>query len=299
MQDALPIEFRHNKSFSIPSSSRSTPDDWANMASYATGLVVARYSIASAMGREPESDSASLSEAADRLLTSREASMFADWKSNASAALPRADWRRLHTSISGSPAARRRWAAFVPALGLLYDARAPLAPENCKAWADKYPNAMPLLVAARKMERAKYYAKCVGSSGSARMDFLELIACRKLMSEIGAQRIKASAKMKQINKYADEKEHDLLRRLSKLNVSDAPPPSSRDSVAKASEARDATYSKLTKTRTSRISDAAMVKRHNVELTALESALRVRIGAIEERLEASRRSGASSSRSSRR
>ncbi|KAI0567041.1 Rabphilin-3A [Gracilaria domingensis] len=266
------------------------------MAAYATGLIAGRYSVATAMGKSPEKDSASLSEAADRLLTSREASMFLTWKKDPKSALPSPDWRRLRTSITGSPASRRRWEQFVPALQLLYGDRERLSAEHCKGWAEKYPDAMPLLVAARKMHRARHYARGAGSSSSARLDYLELLACRKLMSEIGAQRIKASSRMKQINKYAADKEGELLRRISKLNVTDAP--SSRESATKVSEARDSAYSKLTKTRTQRIADAAMVKKQNIELTSLETALRVRIAALEERLDAARRSAPSSSGRSR-
>ncbi|CAN8071517.1 unnamed protein product [Agarophyton chilense] len=292
MVDALPIDYRHSKTFTLPTSTRASPDDWSSMAAYATGLIAGRYSIATAMGNSPEKDSVSLSEASDRLLTSRESSMFYGWRKDPKTNLPRADWRRLKSTISGSPAQRRRWEQFVPAMQLLYDDQdVKVTAEHCKGWAEKYPNAMPLLVAARKMQRARYYGRCVGSSTSAKLDFLELLACRKLMSEIGAQRIKASAKMKEINKYAAEKEHELIRRIAKLNASDTP--NSRDLATKTSEARDAAYSRLTKTRTQRIADASMVKKQNIELTALETALRVRIAAIEERLDSSRRSAPSS------
>lgn len=266
------------------------------MATYATGLLLDRYSVATALGTPPEQDNASSYDAALRLLTSHEATMYSAWTKSPQSILPSPDWRRLSLQITGSPANMRRWRNFIPALSALYST-SHLAAENCKAWAEKHPDLMPLLVAARKMEHAKRIAKYVGSSRGSRAYFLELLACKKVMCEIGAQRVKSSIRMKEINKFAAEKEQELSRRVAKLNAAELP--SSRDSAAKMSEIRDATYAKLAKTRTNRIRDGSMVKKQNVELTALEVALRRRIDALEERLESSpKKSSAPSSSSSR-
>lgn len=203
------------------------------------------------------------------------------------------DWKRLRTSITGAPSHRRRWQSFVPALSTIYSTK--VSPENCKAWAEKYPDMMPLLVAVRKVETVHRDARGVKGNSKARKDFYEIVACRKLMSDIGTQRISSNKELKAKNRAAGEKEMELVKKIARMDKTSMP--SDRDSAEKKFEARDIAWKKLTRIRTARVTDVATVRRQNVELGALEAAVKARITALQERLEKEARGG-SSSKSSR-
>lgn len=271
------LNYKHTKSFRLPSLSRSTTDDWAAMAGYVTGLLADNYSLAVANGYDI--DSATVGEpAVEELLTPREKSIYSAYKKKPN--LPSADWKKLRASIGGAPSQRRRWQAFVVPLSILYKEK--VSPENAKAFMEKYKDLVPLLVAVRKVETCRKDGRAAKSGGTPRKQFHELIACRRLMQEIGAQRIKSSSEQKQANKASDQRESELIKRLSKIDRAGAP--SDRGEADKIHEARTTASKKLAKTRAARIADSTALKRQNVELTLLEAMLRARIVALEDRLE---------------
>lgn len=283
-----PVNFRHAKSLRLPSSTRGTPEEWTAVASSATMLVAGGYSVAVALGEDPESDRSGPDEAAEKLLTTRERSMYAGWRKKND--VPRVNWKRMRERITGSPSHRKRWEVFAASLSVLY--REKVSPENAKAWGDKYPEQMPLLVAVRKIETARRDGRAIKNSRGARRDFHEIMACRRVMAAVGLQRVKSNTEAKANNRTTGEKEVELVRRIAKL---DKMRPVDQDMAKQRFEAKELAWKKLTKARTNRVVETAAVRRQNVELTSLETVLRGRIRVLERRLE---REAGGSSRGSR-
>lgn len=273
------ISYSHSKSLKIPKES-SSPSSWARFCNEVSILSLGGYSVAIALGDDIGASVNSASSLAEKWFTKAEADMYADWKRGRS--LPRADWHRLSTDLSAKTSAQRaRWNDLTDALRFMYD-DGKITRENTKAWTEKYSDMMPLLNACKKVSLAREdsrYAKS-SSSSKTRYDVHEIIACRSLISEIGRQRARSNSKIKQVNKEADERERDLVKRLGRLNMDE---PKNREAAASKFGAREQYYGKLTKTRVMRIELNAEVARQNLEIDSAEMALKERIAIIEERL----------------
>lgn len=112
----------------------------------------------------------------------------------------------------------------------------------------------------------------------------EIIACRSLISEIGKQRVRSNIALKKLNKDADEREADLVRRLARINLDE---PKDMDSAASKFTAREQYFSKLTKTCVERLQMTADVHRQNIEIDSAETVLKERIALLEQRSPISR------------
>lgn len=273
------ISFSHSKSLKFPRES-SSPSSWARFCNDATVLTLGGYSIAVAIGEDISSSVSSAHSLAETLFTPAEADMYRTWKDGKSP--PRADWRKLSTALSATTSAQRaRWNDLTDALRVLYD-DSKISKENCKAWTEKYTDVMPLLLATKKVEKSRHDArpaKAIGSSKS-KYDVHEIIGCRKVISEIGKQRVRSNTTIKQLNKDADEREKDLNKRLARVNHDE---PRDRDDAASKFLAREQYYSKLTKVRVERVQMNGEVARQNAEIDSSESALKDRIALLEDKL----------------
>lgn len=276
------LSYSHSKRLSIPRESAKN-SEWARFAADATALLFSGSSLATALGDDVDVAISSPEELVHGLLTVREKEMYSHWKKGSSP--PRADWKRLRTALSGTTSAQRaRWNDLTDALRVLY-ADSTITPENCKAWVEKYNDNMPLLIATKKVETARRDARYAKGSKAAR-DVREIAACRRLISEVGKQRIRSNTMMKKLNREAGEREADLVKRLNKLDNGDEP--RDKDSALKKLTTRESYWAKLTKTRTERVETGALVARQNADLISVEKALQNRLMALEERMRAERR-----------
>lgn len=241
-------------------------------------MLLSGYSLAVAMGEDVDASASSPSQLAEPMLTDREREMYSAWRKGKSP--PRVDWRRVVVSMSSAtPAQRARWTDLTDALRTLYEDKN-ISKENCKAWVEKYPEAMPLLSACRKVETIRRDARGGKASSKARRELREVVACRSLMSSVGAQKVRSNTSLKKLHKEADERELELTKRLARLDM-DAP--RDKETAVKKFQAREAYWSKLTKIRLERLEKAADVNRQNSEIDAFQKSLQNRITVLEDRL----------------
>lgn len=272
------ISYSHSKVLKFPRDS-APPSSWAKLCRDSTMAVLGGYSVAVAIGEDISSSVSSAHSLAETLFTPKESDMYGEWKRGTSP--PRADWRRLHTSLSEKTSAQRaKYNALTDALRVMYDEPS-LSRENCKAWVEKYVDFMPLLIACKKVEAIRDDAKpAKGASSKAKYDVHEIVACRKVISEIGKQRQRSNTTLKQMNKDGTEREQELMKRLARVNH-DEP----RDKVTASDKfsARENYYSKLAKVRIEKVEYNLEVTRQNLEIASAELALKERIAILEERL----------------
>lgn len=270
------IQYAHSKKLSIPRE-RSSSRSWARFCNDALTLLVSNYSVAIALGEDVDASVSSATDLASNLFTPNERDVFTAWRKGK--APPKVDWRRLQESCSGlTPAQKAKWAELTRALRVLYGSES-LSRENCKAWVEKYPDMMPLLNACRKVETVRMDSKAAKVTSKARKDVHEIVICRKIMAEIGKERVRANTDLKDMHKESTKRELDLIKRLARVNRDE---PKDRDAVTASFAAREQYHDKLVKVRTERIAIAADVARLNSEINSAELALKERIAVLEER-----------------
>lgn len=270
------IHYSHSKKLSIPRE-RSSARSWARFCNDSLLLLVSGYSVAVAIGENIDSSVSSATDLAATLFTPNEKDVYSAWRKGKSP--PKADWRKLQESVSGlSPAQKSKWADLTRALRVLYGNDS-ISRENCKAWVEKYSDLMPLLNACRKVEMVRADAKAAKVTSKVRRDVHEIVICRKIMAEIGKERVRANTDLKNFHKQATERELDLNKRLARVNADE---PKDRDAVANKFAAREQFHDKLVKLRTERVTLAAEVARLNAEINSTELALKDRIAVLEER-----------------
>lgn len=273
------ISFSHSKSLKIPRE-QASPATWARFCSEVAVMGLASYSVAVAIGEDLNGSVSSAHQLAELLFSPHEKEMYTAWRKGK--APPRVDWRRLTTPLSATTSAQRsRWNDLTNALRELYKDSS-ISKENCKAWIEKYNDYMPLLNACKKVESVRHDAKAAknATSSKSRYDVHEIMACRYIINEIGKQRVRSNTLLKKLNKEADEREADLMKRLNKVNGDE---PKDRESVASKFAAREQYFAKLTKTRVERVQMAAEVNRQNLEMNSAEMVMKERIALLEDRL----------------
>lgn len=282
------ISYSHSRRLAIPRSFRDA-SAWSAVFSDITKLLLNDYSLSKALGHDPDASLSSATRLSAPLLTDHEAKEYAAWEKDARN-LPRADWRRLRTETNASTSAQKaRWEELTNALRALYKEDG-LRAENCKAWVEKYQDKMSLLVAARKIETTRSDMNAANKAGGkAKKHVHELVACRKVMNEVGKYRHEMGAVMRATNKDANEKEEDVSKRLGRLER-DAP--RKKDGAADLFKERSRLYEKLGKARKDRLEVQMKHGRQQAEMNVLEGALRARMNALER---AVRRGGSSSRR----
>lgn len=268
------IHYGHSKRLSLPHE-KSSPKTWTRFCNDALMLLVSHYSLASALGQNVDSSVSSASDLASSLFSSAERDQYTAWKKGKSP--PKVDWRRFSTALSSSSSAHRaKWTDLTYALRALYSNDS-ISRENCKAWVEKYTTLMPLVNAVRKVELVRTDTKAARVSSKIRKDVHEMVACRKIMAEIGRERVRANTALKSVHKEGTDRELELNRRLSRLSLEI---PKDRDAVTHGFSSRENFYDKLVKVRLERIQIGTEVAVLNAEIKSLESALMNRIATLE-------------------
>ncbi|CDF32195.1 unnamed protein product [Chondrus crispus] len=284
------LSYSHTRRLSLPRSHRD-PAAWSAAFSDAAKLLLADYSLSRALSRDPDASLSSASRLAAPLLTTHEAAQYAAWERDPRI-VPRVDWKKLRTSTTATTSAQKaRWAVLTHALATLYKEPG-LRPENCKAWVEKYPDRMSLLVAVRKTETVRGDVSAANKQGGKAKRYVhELIACRKVLGEVSKYRHEVAAGMKAINKGSMEKEEELTRRMSRL---EREIPRRGGEVSDLFRERGRMYEKLLKMRKEKTEAQLSHARQQAEMNVVEGALKARMNGLERGLHR-RSSGASASR----
>lgn len=293
------IIYSHNKKLSIPSLvPHDHPDarneerlernaaKWSTLFHDATYLLYSHYSVCAALGGDTDASVSDPERLVSAMLTPNESSLFKEWKRDPKRALPDvSDWRALRTPINASTNVQAaRWEELTAALRMLYN-KPNISPESCKGWVEKYKKIMPLLIAAKKIEQARYDARAGERGGSARRHVHELIQCRRLVNEMGKYRIEMHAGLRDFNRATGGREGDLVKRLQRLEDER---PRKPEAAREVFLDRESYWKKLTRTKMERLDRQARAQRQNAEMAALEKVIKARMDGLGERLRSERR-----------
>lgn len=275
------INYKHTEILDIPCDSRGQPSQWIELAGRAASFLAENYSIAIALGYDVN-EKVSPESVGLLLLSPNEKHFYQAWKREDDK--PKMDWGNAIDDDDSTPAKLRRWEHFVPVLNKIYEKN--LKPEEARQFGKKHQQYMPLLTSVKKMEEAKRSGRAIDTSDRNRMLFIELMACRRLMSLIGQQRASSSSEMKSTLEIRKKREQELLKRLKNL---ESKPVLDANEATFTFDDRKQAYNKLVETRVESLKTLSSVKRQNKEFRALEAQLKHRIDEIQSRLEQEARS----------